>query len=126
MDLNQFKTSNDLANDGVWMPMHDDAEMKIASSGTDNVAYSAAVREAVMKPNLIGDGPPPEDMRDAAADHLVKGWKNLTLGGKEFPYSKENARALLRDFAPIYNFVINRAGDYQKFRADQMDVMEGN
>ena len=126
MDLNQFKTSTDLANDGVWIPMHDDAEIKIASSGTDNIAYSSAVRDAVMKPNLAGDGPPQEDMRNAAADFLVRDWKNLQLNGEDFPYSKDNARTLLRDFAPIFNFVLNRSGDFQKFRADTMDAMEGN
>ena len=126
MDISQFRTTTDLANEGVWTPMHDDAEMRIASSGTDNVAYSAAIREIMLKPNLLGDGPSHDDMRDAAADYLVKDWKNLTLNNEVFPYNKENARTLLRDYPPIFTFVLNKSSEFQRYRSDLMDKMEGN
>lgn len=45
----------------------------------------------------------------------INGWQNLIYGGKLFPFSKENARKLLKEFPWFYNQIKEFVYDEENF-----------
>lgn len=124
-----YATDESKENDGAWFEIGD-AEFLIARAG--NRKYVKALTREIEKHQK------PLDRKDEAADKLsdkimvdvlaetiLLDWRGVERGGKDFPYSKDNAKAALalKDFR---REVVKCADDFAAYRAEQEAETEKN
>lgn len=122
-----FKTDKNLEQDGVWIeyPENEDGSIpsfKIARMSRSNKNYLKAVEEKTkpykrqielnaMKSDLADDM-----LLDIFVSAILLDWKNVvTLQGNAFPYSKENAKQLMKMLHDLYDDLQEKAKEIQFF-----------
>lgn len=118
MNLDDFKTDLNKAEDGVWVDFGDGAEILIAQWG--NKAHSRFLK-TVYKQNkrqidldVMGD--------EAAArlmagqwPHIIRDWKGINKGGEELAYSPQTVVDL--SLNPQYKNFFSTIGEIAKDQA---------
>lgn len=122
MDLySAFATDETKENEGAWFPVPGgDAEILVARS--TNEPFMKAVSKAFEKYAKVADSLEVEarqekEYRDLVARHVLKGWRNVQFRGTDYPYSFENARALMniKDFRV---FVKQCSDTFEAYKAE--------
>jgi hypothetical protein len=131
MKISKFRTNADAEIDGVWVPVGEGLELRVARIG--NPRYKAMIRNAGksqrMATQLTGniDMDAIEELTlKAIANHVLLDWKNLEDDdGDQIPYSVDKAMELLQiqDFRSIVEAI---ASDAQHFRDSDLEATKGN
>jgi len=109
MDFDErYGTEKVLEQEGAWITLSEgengepDTEVMVARWGKNAhrkylhqlmqphrriQQQGATIPDSIMRPIL----------RKSAAKHILKGWKGIEMSGKDFPYSEDNALALLEN-----------------------------
>lgn len=131
LDLEDVMTDPQAEEDGVWV-RYKGAEFRIARfSNPAMLAYSAAEKTrrcAIANRDTLDDKELEDLGVDAMARHVVKGWRDLVMGGAPFPYTPENARLLLTDlrFNGLSKWILMKAHDAELYRAKALRSVVGN
>jgi hypothetical protein len=132
VDLNLFETDAAKSKDGVWCPIDNVTDIRIARYG--NPKFRSYL-EREMKPykRLIDKGALKEETADkilagAIASTILVDWRNMELNGAPLPYSQESALKILldpklRDFRDI---VVELSQDMQLFKEQEVQEDAGN
>lgn len=135
--MNQFKTSTQDANDGVWFDYPDAANedgsipsFRMARKTGQNKAYSAAMRK-FTKDHTDDDGKPldmtpeVEDLADLNIflAGLMQDWRNFqpSADGKCLEYNEANARTVFGDpdWADLYKDLVIKCSKSTAYKAGQ-------
>jgi hypothetical protein len=126
-----YSTSRELENDGVWVTLGDDIQVKIRRA---NSKKSKDVRKRLEKPYLSmirRDTLPDNVQEQIVAKHVAEGilidWKGMTDDeDKELPFSLEAAVKLCTDYPDFRDDVINLAVEAGTFKAQVLEDTRGN
>ena len=129
MEIEQFKTSERLEQDGVWVPIGEGASLLIARIG--NAKYEKYLRKIGRKHltqiRLTSD---PELLKEltvqAMARFVLLGWKGLDENKKPIPYSHKKAEELLTNYHGLFRTVSELANENTLFQEDEQEATEGN
>lgn len=123
-----FATDEKLEAEGKWFPLSKTAKVLVARSGNDN--YLAALRKKMKEVQLdLSAGEEAEKLADEVlidvmAETLLLGWKGITEGGREVPYSRDQARTYLR-IKDFRKKIAALADNFEAFRV-QAEAEQGN
>jgi hypothetical protein len=126
MDLQKFNSDPKKEVEGVWTALDETSRIKVARSG--NLRYREAFRKAMlpyrqaMRAGILSEKIAEKVMTEVLADTVLLDWEGFTDGGKDLPYSKENAKAMLgaehlKDFREL---VITLSENAERFRQDDL------
>lgn len=131
MDLQKFRSDPAKEVEGIVVPVGEDAWVRVARHG--NRKYQTYLQEATkplrrgLQLGTVKDEEVDAVVARAMARHILLDWGGLKEGGKELPYSRENAERLLT--APNYkefrNFIADIATDQQMFRDQELAESAG-
>ena len=145
MDLfKEFAVDTKRLSDGVWH-VFDAVSDKIVEeseigkdtaillASTDNPAYSQLL-EKKMKPHLMKRGMDTDrKVRDkitaeCLAELVILDWKNFTISGQEFTYSKQNAVEIMLNpkWIRLRERILVLIGNEEVFKAEREDEIVGN
>jgi len=116
-ELDSIRIDLKKSEDGIWVDYEGDIKLLIARK--PNPRYEDALHTLIEKLNRAITKEDDIDLtRQAVAQCVLLGWKNLCEGGKEIPYSTEKALELLRDpsLRDLYEFVLVSAHDREAYR----------
>jgi hypothetical protein len=118
-----------LSVQGKWVPFMEDVELLIASSGSPG--YRAARRRLFQKAKAklrAGGEAAAEAIEDISlqllATEVLKGWRNITEGGKPIEYTPETAYRLLKEYPTLAAFVDGAGDDVTVFQIDEDDRLD--
>lgn len=102
MDIfKSFATNTDAEVAGVWKDISADAKIKVARAG--NRPYSRSLTKQIEKYRAaldtkddVADDTSDMIMVDLLAEHILLDWEGISYKGEALPYSKDNAKMLLR------------------------------
>ena len=119
LNIDKHLTDRDSANEGVWIELFPNIEMRIAYSGSSNLEYRKLSVGLALKRNLQDsktiDSMTGEEVDDLNkqmlplfADSIVKDWKGIEdENGKPLLFNKVNALLLLEQYPEVYEGSIN-------------------
>lgn len=119
----EFATDEALENDGAWFPVGKGTELLIARS--NNRKYSKMLMSEVEKFRAVLDLD--DDVANkkndeifiaCMAEHILRGWKNVTYKGKALDYSVANAKLVLQH-KDLRDRVGGLAGSIEGYRVKQ-------
>lgn len=127
-DLNQYRTSEDLENNGVWKDLGNGARIKIARLG--NAEFNKMFSELVAPYAETGAKVPPEVQKDISVKCLARtvllGWEGVYDGDDPVDYSYDNAVRVLTELKDFRELVIRLAGDMDAFKEKKDKELVGN
>lgn len=102
MDIfKSFATNTDAEVAGVWKDISADAKIKVARAG--NRPYSRSLTKQIEKYRAaldtkddVADDTSDMIMVDLLAEHILLDWEGISYKGEVLPYTKDNAKMLLR------------------------------
>lgn len=127
MDLKNFRLDTEKADDGVWVDMGNNAQIKIA--WMNNPAYVKLFTQ-LSKPyaRLAKQGQLPEDkaktiMAEVMSKTILLDWQGLKIDDQVVPYSQKKAQEILLapEYAPFFTFVVETAQDEANFRQEEIE-----
>jgi len=130
MELLTIATSPSLETDGVWHPVQDGFEIKIARIGNPN--YNLAMQALSLTSSGSSFGKDKTTISDdelvsILASTVVVDWKGLTEQGKEVKYSVKKAKEILLDprYQDLRRWVIRMASDATNYREEAINEAMG-
>lgn len=124
MRINSFQTDKDLENGGVWVPIEDGAELKVARTG--NRAYRKLFTR-LTRPyqRQIDSNRMPEELSESIivevmANTVLLGWKGMEEDGVAVEYSVEKAMEWLKAYPEFRRLVSSLADDVELFRSQSI------
>lgn len=126
----QFATDETAELAGTWRPIGGGIDLLIARSGNRNYARTLnllveANREVLDLRNEVADAKSDEIMVEVLGETILLGWRGpVTFKGKDLPFSKENAKEVLkmREFRLL---VARLSDDVAAYRA-KLETEQGN
>ena len=130
MDLfTSFATDENAELNGAWRDIGQGASLLVARAGNRHYAKALTLAVEQNRPILETRGEVAEEKSDeimvgVLADTILLGWKGVKFKGKDFPYSKENARTVLkmRDFRAL----VQRLADEAEAYREKLEIEQGN
>lgn len=128
-----FGTSEQLQNEGAWTnDLGEGLKLKLARLRNPDFRkmyqralkpYQQQIRRGTLDP-AIEEG----IINRCVAETVLLDWKNLSLDGKEIPFSKENALRILSDpdLTDFRDLVVDLASDSELFREENMEEAAKN
>ena len=123
LEIQSVIGDSDQCKEGVWVdyPDEDGVRFRLCYLGNNN--YQDFVSERMMKARKGKRQIPSERQREIITQGLIrfilKGWEGLTTNGQPFPFSPENAKALLEQSGVIRSWVIEEANDLDNFAGSE-------
>lgn len=130
MDLSEFNVNDTLALEGQWVPISQDAQLRIAKFNNEKYRdfvkkkmkpYRSAMRAGSVDEDLVQ-----EIVIQGMARHVLLDWKGLTEKGEALPYSQARAEELLRKMEPFRDLVMSLSQDAQLFQEVETEEAEKN
>lgn len=126
LELNLQGVDLDKAATGVMIPYEHGVSFRIARANTPG--YREAVRRIIklhkrqLDSGSMGDAESDKITAKLMAKHILVDWEGMKNGGKDFPYSVENAEEFLLDerYAEIREWIMAQAQDLENFRGEQI------
>jgi len=127
--VKQFAVNEERAEQGVWIPIGEDARLKVARANNPNfrrvfrkliTPYTAAIRS-----NSLPDDVDDQIMIRAIAETILVDWQGITENGEPIPYSVEKARKYLQH-EPFRELVMNFARDLSLYKEAMDEETEKN
>lgn len=127
-DINQFRTSEELENKGVWRDLGKEARVLIARLG--NAEFRKMFSEMVQPYTETGVAVPEDVQEDITVRCLARtvllGWEKILDGDEELEYSYDNAVRALTEMRDFRELVIKLASKQDAYKEKQDKVIEGN
>ncbi|MEY2654881.1 MAG: hypothetical protein RLZZ524_1909 [Pseudomonadota bacterium] len=124
-----FATDETLENKGAWRDIGPGARLLVARNGNRHYARALTLAIDEARPILdmkgeIADAKSDEILISVLADTILLGWEGVSYKGQDLPYTKENARTLLkmRDF----RLLVQRLADEQQAYRMKLEEEQGN
>lgn len=121
-DIKQLKLDSGKQSIGVWVPYDLDVELLIAGTGSPEFRKTCSELLAPHRQKIRTTGLTFEErveiIKPAIARHLLKGWKNITEGGKAVPFSEKKALELFDEIQGLAVFVLGSADEREWFRQE--------
>lgn len=120
--------TGDLEESGIWVDYSGGFRIRIAPLSSRLFLKEIGKAKRDIK-GVIDDEASPEMMEkliEPVSRHILKGWENLNVGGKPYPYSPENSLALLKSSADFYREVVALSSNRQRFLANKLEADAGN
>lgn len=129
MDLNNFKTDENLLENGVWVKLGEDSDLLIASQ--DSARYRQALRKAMAPYKGFRDKTLlPDDVQKrilvGSLAAVLLDWKGLKENGKAIKYSPDEAVRVLTEYTTIRNIVAEVSGSDAAFLPDLEDAAKNS
>ena len=125
--------SVEVSTEAVWVTY--DEDFRLLLRRWNNPAFKKEVKK-LQRPLLKGlrrgssqaETAMESVQQRAASKHVLVGWSGLEDSeGNEIPYSPEKALEYFRsDNVPLYDFVVEEAGDLANFRSQDIEDITGN
>lgn len=128
MSLGYFKTDKALETDGVWMPLPEGGEVKLARIGNPEFKKLYAELERPYKKLKEVGGKVPEAKQteiliESFAKTIIKDWREVKdENDKELPYSYEAAKKALEDYEDFRDVVAAMASNMENYRAKRIEA----
>lgn len=126
MEISEFYTDTKLEEEGVWVDLFDNVQVKVASLNNPEYEkaliraanpYSQAIARGKMTTLEVQRKIGPE----LIAKHILKDWSGFTKKNKELKFSVEEAKKLLTDSREFRELVIAAANDTENFRLAEVE-----
>lgn len=121
MELKSYVYDDAAIHDGRWFNFIDNSKIKLrslTSKESERSKRELDIRYGVSRRNNLNQ----DQLLDYTRDHLVESiiidWSGFVMGGQEFPYSKENAALLLKEYPFITSKISEILLDETAFLAD--------
>lgn len=130
MDIRKLATDEALETEGVWQPIGEGAEVKVARFGNPKSArlfqrytrpYRRQIDNGTMDPKKQE-----EILARVMAESVLLDWRGFHLGDEEVEYSTERAFEFLRDYRELRELVKDYAEDAEAYRQESLEDAEGN
>ena len=126
MKLNLPQIDTDKSEEGSWIDYSSGISFCIARDG--NKGYTADMQKMYKQNRRFIENKSMTDeqadslLSDLQAKHILKGWKGLKNGTKDFPYSLENAKLLLSDssYQEVRDWIMEQAAEAENYRTDSL------
>ena len=127
MDINKLRADMDKERDGVWVPYKADVVLKIARLA--NPLFREAEQRIIdrMKQELhqkdLTNEQAVDARKQAAAETILLGWKNVTESGEPVEYSAAKALEWFRDpeLWRLWTFVLYESTQEDHFLRDVVE-----
>lgn len=126
-----FATSSTAEQEGVWVPVCEGVEVKLARMG--NPRFAAVYKKkckphlASLRRGLLDKQTEVELMRQTLAEAVVLDWRGLRdAEGNLVPYSSETALQLLTDLPDFADFVADESRKLENYRESTLAESEKN
>jgi hypothetical protein len=131
-ELSKLLLDEQKISEGVWVLWEEDIELLLAPM--HNKRMEEYVRQKTVsnsrggRVRRVSDELSDKITLEAISRHVLIGWKNLEMDGKEVEYSHEKAFELLSHIGltHLYRFVLLTASDDAIFRAELEEEELGN
>ena len=125
-----YATDKTAEQEGVWEPLADGIEIKVARIGNPNYQR---IWEREIKPyraqvdrGLMADEKMTEIIIKVMAEAVLLDWKSIEYGGKKLVYNRDNAIRILTELPDFRADVMFLANQQASFRADEIEDAEKN
>ena len=137
--FDQFGTDHTKEEEGVWIDFGPNSDgtnpsFKIARMSSSNKKFALAVEKAT-KPFTFANGKLktiPKDKSDELflnvfCEVVLLDWKHVqTKHGEEIPYTKENAKDLMKKLPELYSTLQNHSGEMSLYLEEEKDENSKN
>jgi hypothetical protein len=132
-ELNSIRLDLDAVENGRWCAYHDDIEFLVASTKCE--AFQKSQRKLTSKVTRgFRTGSDGEDKQRSAAFikafvvDCVRGWKNLSVGGKAIKFTPAKACEILLDpaYVDALDFCYAEANDQAEFAESNLEARAKN
>ncbi len=126
----EFATDEKSELEGIWEDVGEGAKVLVARVG--NKQYTERFKRLGKGlQRQLDRGTMPEDKQAAIlisilADTILLDWEGFADEGKTLPYSKENAKAMLKKYPDFRQFVWDIANDSENYRVKDREDDLGN
>jgi len=126
--LNKYRTDKTAEEQGVWVVLDDDIEVKVARL---NNKAARDLRRTLEKPyrnmQTIPDAANEAILTKVIAQAVVKDWKGVTdLNGKTVPYSPDVAEKLFKEFPDFLSDVVSAAMTRETFQGEATEAAKND
>lgn len=131
MDIfDSFATDATKETEGVWVDISVDASIKVARAGTRS--YSRDLQKQLERYELalaskddLADDTSDMILVNLVAEHVLLDWKGIKFKGEALPYSKDNAKTVLKlkDFRRL---VMKHSEDITNFKNAKEEAVAKN
>ena len=125
-----YATDKTAEQEGVWEPLADGIEIKVARIGNPNYQR---IWEREIKPyraqvdrGLMADEKMSEIIIKVLAEAVLLDWKSIEYGGKKLVHNRENAIRILTEVPDFRADVMFLANQQASFRAEEIEEAEKN
>ena len=126
-----FETDTNDEIGGIWLDFPNGASFKVARMGGSNKSFNRKFRQRTKSFRGNVEAMPDEMLEQISVDAFVDGclldWEGIVgRDGVEIPFSKENAKKLLKDLPELRDNLINEARNFENFRKESVDEVAKN
>ncbi len=125
-----FATDAAAETEGVWIPVCEGIEVKIARMG--NEKFQKAYRRLckphrnLIRQGLLDSATEKRLLKEALAEGVLLDWRGLKQDGAPLAYSREAALKLLTELKDFADFVADEARRLDNFRERDLEDAEKN
>jgi len=121
-EIKQLAVDAEKQSKGVWVPYDLDVELLIAGTSSPEFRKASAELLAPHRQKIRTTGLTFDErisiIKPAIAQHLLKGWRNLTENGKTIPFSAHKALEVFEQLPDMAVFVLGAADEKEWFRKE--------
>ena len=125
-----YATDKTAEQEGVWEPLADGIEIKVARIGNPNYQriYEREIKpyRAQVDRGLMADEKFTEIIIKVLAEAVLLDWKNIEYEGKKLPYNRDNAIRILTELPDFRADVLFLANQQASYRAAEIEEAEKN
>ena len=131
-NLNSMKVSLKLEDQGAWVPVFQDAEVKLRRLSYPKYRDEASELTKPLLKRIRAGSIEVDELRRAVAPafarHIMVDWKNIEGDEGEIEFSYEAALEILLkpEFKEFYELLWDEATAVENFRQARLDEAEGN
>jgi len=129
-DIQQLILDPDKQNKGVWVKYDLDTELLIGNTNSQEFRKACAELLEPFRQKIRTKGiefaERIEIIKPAIAEHLHKGWKNLSENGKQLIFSPKEALRIYELLPDMPIFVLGSADEKEWFRKEFLKASEKN
>jgi len=125
MDLKKsFGVNSEQVENGKWFDLEDGGAVKVAKYGNSKwLAELVRLRKphlATIRTGALSDEVTTEITVKAMAKGILLDWKNISIDGEEFHYSRENAEKILLEYPEFREAIAQIASERKSFALEDI------
>jgi hypothetical protein len=126
-DIDDFKRSRDIEEEGTIIGFAGERWIKVAAASDGNPAWRARSEKLTQELNRLRNAKAPNEkvrafLAKAYAELLCRDWGGWKAGGTDLPFSREACEALLIAADDVYAAIDQVVWDTKNFRGARIEV----